>query len=193
MVAAAWPAVRFAAGDSPASSGRLRRPARRCGRDGASRRRRAAAPSPSARSGSTITTTSRRATSSARSSRRSSASPSSASCRSSFTRAKRPTTRSPCCGKPGTGVRGVMHCFSGTLDEARRALDLGFYISLSGIVTFPKAEHSARRRAVRPGGSPARRDRRAVSGAGAAPRQAQRAGLGGRDADGARGRARDDG
>jgi TatD DNase family protein len=36
-------------------------------------------------------------------------------------------------------VRGVMHCFSGTRDEARRALDLGFYISLSGILTFPKA------------------------------------------------------
>ena len=32
-----------------------------------------------------------------------------------------------------------MHCFSGTIDEARRALDLGFFISLSGIVTFPKA------------------------------------------------------
>jgi TatD DNase family protein len=40
----------------------------------------------------------------------------------------------------GTGrVRGVMHCFSGTADEARMALDLGFFISLSGIVTFPKA------------------------------------------------------
>jgi TatD DNase family protein len=38
-----------------------------------------------------------------------------------------------------TSVRGVMHCFTGTPDEARRALDLGFYISLSGIVTFPKA------------------------------------------------------
>lgn len=37
------------------------------------------------------------------------------------------------------GVRGVLHCFSGTMDEARRALDLGLYISLSGIVTFPKA------------------------------------------------------
>ena len=36
-------------------------------------------------------------------------------------------------------VRGVMHCFTGTLDEARRALDLGMYISLSGIVTFPKS------------------------------------------------------
>ena len=37
-------------------------------------------------------------------------------------------------------VRGVMHCFSGTADEARHALDIGFYISLSGIVTFPKAD-----------------------------------------------------
>ena len=36
-------------------------------------------------------------------------------------------------------VRGVMHCFSGTVDEARRALDIGFYISLAGILTFPKA------------------------------------------------------
>jgi TatD DNase family protein len=37
-------------------------------------------------------------------------------------------------------VRGVMHCFSGTIDEARRALDLGFFISLAGILTFPKAD-----------------------------------------------------
>ena len=36
-------------------------------------------------------------------------------------------------------VRGVMHCFTGSLDEARRSLDLGFHISLSGILTFPKA------------------------------------------------------
>jgi TatD DNase family protein len=33
-------------------------------------------------------------------------------------------------------VRGVMHCFTGTPDEARTALDLGFYLSFSGIVTF---------------------------------------------------------
>ncbi len=31
---------------------------------------------------------------------------------------------------------GVMHCFTETLDVARQALDLGFYISFSGIVTF---------------------------------------------------------
>jgi TatD DNase family protein len=39
----------------------------------------------------------------------------------------------------GGGLSGVMHCFSGTVAEARRALDLGFLISISGIVTFPKA------------------------------------------------------
>lgn len=36
-------------------------------------------------------------------------------------------------------VRGVMHCFTGSQDEATRALDLGFYLSFPGIVTFPKA------------------------------------------------------
>jgi TatD DNase family protein len=39
----------------------------------------------------------------------------------------------------GPGVRGVMHCFTGTVSEARQALDLGFYISLSGILTFPRS------------------------------------------------------
>ncbi|MEZ5318618.1 MAG: TatD family hydrolase [Vicinamibacterales bacterium] len=37
------------------------------------------------------------------------------------------------------GVRGVMHCFTGTVDEARASLDLGFYVSLAGILTFPRA------------------------------------------------------
>jgi TatD DNase family protein len=37
------------------------------------------------------------------------------------------------------GVRGVLHCFSGTIDQVRQALDVGFYLSLAGIVTFPKA------------------------------------------------------
>jgi TatD DNase family protein len=39
----------------------------------------------------------------------------------------------------GGRVRAVMHCFSGSLDDARRALELGFFISLAGILTFPKA------------------------------------------------------
>jgi TatD DNase family protein len=34
---------------------------------------------------------------------------------------------------------GVIHCFSGTEKLAQGALDMGFYISFSGIVTFPKA------------------------------------------------------
>jgi len=36
-------------------------------------------------------------------------------------------------------VRGVLHCFTGTPALAQAGLDLGFYISLAGIITFPKA------------------------------------------------------
>jgi TatD DNase family protein len=35
-------------------------------------------------------------------------------------------------------VGGVFHCFTGDRAMARRALDIGFYVSLSGIATFPK-------------------------------------------------------
>jgi TatD DNase family protein len=34
---------------------------------------------------------------------------------------------------------GIMHCFSGNPEQAQQALDLGFYLSFGGIVTFPKA------------------------------------------------------
>lgn len=37
------------------------------------------------------------------------------------------------------GIPGIMHCFSGGPEEARRALSLGFYLSFSGILTYPKA------------------------------------------------------
>lgn len=37
-------------------------------------------------------------------------------------------------------VRGLLHCFTGSLDLARSALDSGFDISISGVVTFKKAE-----------------------------------------------------
>ena len=40
----------------------------------------------------------------------------------------------------GADRRGVFHCFSGSEDLARRAIDIGFMISFSGIVTFKKAE-----------------------------------------------------
>jgi TatD DNase family protein len=34
---------------------------------------------------------------------------------------------------------GVFHCFTGDRAMARRALDIGFHVSLAGIVTFPRA------------------------------------------------------
>ncbi len=37
------------------------------------------------------------------------------------------------------GVRGVLHCFTGSAQLAHAALELGFYISMSGIVTFKNA------------------------------------------------------
>jgi TatD DNase family protein len=36
-------------------------------------------------------------------------------------------------------VTGVLHCFTGSAELARKALDLGFFVSLSGIVTFKNA------------------------------------------------------
>ena len=38
------------------------------------------------------------------------------------------------------GVAGVLHCFTGSAALARKALDLGFYVSISGIVTFKNAQ-----------------------------------------------------
>jgi TatD DNase family protein len=38
------------------------------------------------------------------------------------------------------GITGVLHCFTGSAELARKGLDLGFYISLSGIVTFKNAQ-----------------------------------------------------
>jgi len=38
------------------------------------------------------------------------------------------------------GLRGVIHCFTGNYDAARAYLDLGFYLSFSGIITFKNAE-----------------------------------------------------
>ena len=41
--------------------------------------------------------------------------------------------------KQGKCPRGVIHCWTGTPNEMKQFLDLGFYISFSGILTFPKA------------------------------------------------------
>jgi TatD DNase family protein len=40
----------------------------------------------------------------------------------------------------GTNLGGVLHCFTGEWEHARRAMDGGFLISFAGNVTFPKAE-----------------------------------------------------
>ena len=42
-------------------------------------------------------------------------------------------------GKAGM-LRGVFHCFTGDRDAAVRALATGFYLSIPGVVTFPKAD-----------------------------------------------------
>jgi TatD DNase family protein len=43
-------------------------------------------------------------------------------------------------GQDGQRLTGVIHCFTSTRKLADAALELGFYISLSGIVTFKSAE-----------------------------------------------------
>jgi TatD DNase family protein len=39
-----------------------------------------------------------------------------------------------------TGLGGVMHCFGGGWEQARRSVDLGFLVSFAGNLTYPKAE-----------------------------------------------------
>ncbi len=39
------------------------------------------------------------------------------------------------------GVRGVMHCYTMGPEELPTYLELGFYISFSGVLTYPKNEH----------------------------------------------------
>lgn len=47
-----------------------------------------------------------------------------------------------------TGLGGVMHCFGGGWEQARRSLDIGFLISFAGNLTYPKA-HPLREVALR--------------------------------------------
>lgn len=42
-------------------------------------------------------------------------------------------------GRGGIERRGVIHCFTGTIDDAAKYADLGFLISITGIVTFGKS------------------------------------------------------
>ena len=40
----------------------------------------------------------------------------------------------------GSGLPGIMHCFSGTSELAQKAVELGMFISFAGIITFKKAD-----------------------------------------------------
>jgi TatD DNase family protein len=40
-----------------------------------------------------------------------------------------------------SGLGGIMHCFTGTPDDGRRSLEMGFLISFAGNVTYPKAQN----------------------------------------------------
>lgn len=36
-------------------------------------------------------------------------------------------------------LKGVLHCFTGTLEEAKKAVDLGFYLGIGGVLTYKKS------------------------------------------------------
>jgi len=40
-----------------------------------------------------------------------------------------------------SGLGGIFHCYAGTLEQARRGLDMGFLVSFAGNVTYPKAQN----------------------------------------------------
>ena len=39
----------------------------------------------------------------------------------------------------GKTIRGVFHCFGGGVEEARKAIDMGFYLGIGGVVTYKNA------------------------------------------------------
>jgi len=39
------------------------------------------------------------------------------------------------------GLGGIFHCFSGTLEEARKGMEMNFLVSFAGNVTYPKAQN----------------------------------------------------
>ena len=39
----------------------------------------------------------------------------------------------------GRGLPCLMHCFTGTAEQARECVDLGFYLAFGGVTTFPKS------------------------------------------------------
>ena len=41
--------------------------------------------------------------------------------------------------KQNGSLKGVVHCFSGTLEQAKKIIDLGFYLGIGGVLTFKNA------------------------------------------------------
>jgi len=40
-----------------------------------------------------------------------------------------------------TALRGILHCFTSTVEDARRGVDMGFMVSFTGNLTYPKAQN----------------------------------------------------
>ena len=74
-----------------------------------------------------------------------------------------------------SGLGGIFHCFTGTIEEARRGIEMGFLVSFAGNVTYPKAQNLREVGSELAAGVVADRDRFAVPGAAGAAGAAQRA------------------
>ena len=61
---------------------------------------------------------------------------------------------------------GVIHCYSSSRRLAERAVAIGFYLGIGGILTFKRSDGAARHRSRHAARSPAAGDRRALPGAG---------------------------
>ena len=178
-VAAQWPAVRFSVGVHPHAAGKFAdNPADAAHGDRCRHRVPAARRAAWAKSVSIITTTSRRVTVQQQVFREQirlaqAAAPAD---RHSHARGGGRYVSHSRARSTRDEIGGVFHCFTGDRAMAQRALDIGFHVSLAGIVTFPRAQRAEGSREDGAAGSAADRDRQSVSGAGAASRQAQRTG-----------------
>ena len=64
-----------------------------------------------------------------------------------------------------TGLAGMMHCFSGSVEQAERSLEAGFYLSFAGNLTYPKAQGIRDAAVFAPSGPDSGGDGCSVSGA----------------------------
>ena len=146
----------------------------------------------SAKPASTTTTTTRRATRRSAASARTSQRRARPACRWSSIPARPTTTRRGFSKRKRGRAPSRPCCIASPAvrDLARRAIALGLFISFTGILTFKNSDGAARHRRGLAGRPHPGRDRRAVSRAGPVSRQAQRAGLCGRNRESAGGNPR---